>query len=152
STSQIKTINEPRCGLAEWKKGREKMKFNDCQVHSSESRSHERPSLKALMGVAAAMLILCCAAQAGTSPYKMCLTEVIGLPQSDGHGGFTFPRNPPVIDGVITGDTGWTNTFRYVFQNGTNNPYGAMQAIKKGNVVYFSFETIEDNEFDQYDS
>ena len=92
--------------------------------------------------------------------YKACFREVIGLPASDGHGGFTFPGTPPVIDGVVETDTGWTNAYRYVFGSGTPLDVAAMQVMKKttasGNspvtTLYFSFEINGDYDFDQYDS
>jgi len=86
------------------------------------------------------------------SPYKLCFPFVTGLPQPDGHGGFTNPGNPPVIDGVIPGDTGWTNAFRYIFKNGSNLPLGAVQANQKGNVLYFGFQVTSDYDFDQFDA
>src|ERR1700675_3242945 len=81
-----------------------------------------------LTGILATLLLCTCTAGATASPYKLCFNEVTGLPAPDGAGGFTFPLNPPAIDGEPDGDTGWTGAFRYVFQNGTNQPYGAFQA------------------------
>ncbi|SRR6266481_1185929 len=97
------------------------------------------------------MLLFSTLLQAGTAPYKMCFREVTGLPQPDGNGGFTNPRTPPQIDGVIDGDTGWTNAFRYVFDNGTHLPWGAALAIKKGSMIYLGFQVTADQDFNQYD-
>jgi hypothetical protein len=102
--------------------------------------------------VVVALLLFNGIAEATSSPYKLCFREVTGLPVPTGGGGFTLPMNPPDINGVIDGDTGWTGAFRYAFQNGTNLPYGAVQAIKQGNKLYFSFQITQDNDFNQYDS
>jgi hypothetical protein len=82
---------------------------------------------------------------------RVCFTQVTGVPQPDGHGGFTFPRNPPVIDGTIAGDTGWTSSFRYVFSNGTDSPDAAVQGIKDNDFIYLSFEVNNDLSYDDND-
>jgi len=53
---------------------------------------------------------------------------------------------PPTVDGNVATDNGWTNSFRYVFYNGTTTPDVIFQAIKDDCNVYLSFQVANDND------
>jgi hypothetical protein len=58
---------------------------------------------------------------------------------------------PPLVDGDINGDLGWTGAFRYVFGNGTLTPDVVVQAIRDGTSIYLSFEVNNDQAFEDQD-
>ncbi|HZT77424.1 MAG TPA: hypothetical protein VFA27_12290 [Vicinamibacterales bacterium] len=72
----------------------------------------------------------------------MCVTQYTGVP---------YNGNPPTTDGVVANDLGWTNAFRYVFQNGTTVPDGAVQVLKGTDKIYMSIEVNNDDSFDAED-
>lgn len=67
-----------------------------------------------------------------TPHYRSCLPDVVNTPD-------TYLL-PPVIDGVVTGDNGWTSAWRYVFNNGTPSPDVIVQEIRDAADLYLSFE------------
>src|SRR5581483_11986250 len=73
---------------------------------------------------------------------RMCVTQYTGVP---------YNGNPPTTDGVVANDLGWTNAFRYVFQNGTTVPDGAVQVLKGTDKIYMSIEVNNDDSFDAED-
>ena len=119
-----------------------------------------QPTRSAFLNITLLALLFCAMAPRASGQWKsspaaansrVCFTQVTGVPQPDGHGGFIFPRTPPVIDGVVAGDTGWTSSFRYVFSTGTPTPDVAVQGIKDNNFVYLSFEVNNDKTYDDND-
>ena len=76
--------------------------------------------------------------------YRLCFTQVVGLP-------ITNQNQPPTIDGLIVGDPGWTQAFRYEFGNGTGYPKGAVQGIKDATFLYLSVEIHNDATYDNSD-
>lgn len=73
---------------------------------------------------------------------RLCFVQYTGVP---------YNNAKPNVDGVVLGDLGWTNSFRYVFENGTSAADGAVQGIKDGDDVYLSFEVNKDVTFDAED-
>ncbi len=104
--------------------------------------------------VAAILLFFVLPLRGTQSNYRLCFTQVVGLP-------ITNPNQPPTIDGVISGDPGWTQAWRYVFGNGTNgpgctsgtpcSPNVAVQGIKDNTFLYLSFEVNHDHTYDDND-
>jgi len=88
------------------------------------------------------MLLLTVPLQALDANYRLCFKQYTGLPNA---------WNPPVIDGVIAGDAGWTDSFRYVFGNGTAIPDVVVQGIKDDNNLYLSFEVNYDTGYNDLD-
>src|SRR5947207_2544343 len=73
---------------------------------------------------------------------RMCVVPFQGVP---------YNSDPPKIDGVVPNDLGWTNAFRYVFQNGTMTPDGAVQTLRGNDKLYMSIEVNHDDSFDAED-
>jgi len=84
-----------------------------------------------------------CATQRATPNYKLCYTQVVGLP-------ITNPNQPPTIDGVVANDPGWHQAFRYVFNNGTPSS-NAVQGIRDNSFLYMSVEVNNDATYDDSD-
>jgi hypothetical protein len=96
---------------------------------------------------------------------QLCVPQVTGLPQSDGHGGFTFPNNAPNIiqnssanpfcapncSGDPAQDTGWFHAFRFRLENGTPAPDGAFQVNQQGSMLYFSFQIYNAADLNSFD-
>src|SRR5689334_19357616 len=97
------------------------------------------------LGALVAIWVLAfCAPLNGQLPnYKLCYTQVVGLP-------ITNPNQPPTIDGVVANDPGWHQAFRYVFNNGTPSS-NAVQGIRDNNFLYMSFEVNNDQSYDTAD-
>jgi hypothetical protein len=89
------------------------------------------------------ILAFCTPLNAQLANYKLCYTQVVGLP-------ITNPNQPPTIDGVVTNDPGWHQAFRYVFSNGTPSS-NAVQGIRDNNFLYMSFEVNNDGSYDDAD-
>jgi hypothetical protein len=89
------------------------------------------------------LLALCPLVHAQLANYKLCYTQVVGLP-------ITNPNQPPTIDGVVTNDPGWHQAFRYVFNNGTPSS-NAVQGIRDNNFLYMSVEVNNDATYDDAD-
>lgn len=59
----------------------------------------------------------------------------------------------PTIDGMLrSGDAGWLESFRYIFENGTEIPDAIVQGLKTGSAIYLSFEVNTDNTLDVQDA
>lgn len=58
---------------------------------------------------------------------------------------------PPITDGNVLGDVGWTGAFRYEFGNGTTTPHAVVQGIRDDNFIYLSFQANNDVSFDNED-
>lgn len=56
----------------------------------------------------------------------------------------------PTIDGLVTGDAGWTGSFTYLFEHGGSVPVGTMEGIADANYLYLYFEVTE-NSFNSED-
>jgi hypothetical protein len=80
---------------------------------------------------------------AGLANYKLCFPDVISTPDTW--------MQPPDVNGVITGDNGWTSSFRYILDNGTTAPDVIVQGIKDSSFIYLSFEVRDDPNFDDQD-
>jgi hypothetical protein len=89
------------------------------------------------------ILAFCTPLNAQLANYKLCYTQVVGLP-------ITNPNQPPTIDGVVTNDPGWHQAFRYVFSNGTPSS-NAVQGIRDNNFLYMSVEVNNDATYDDAD-
>lgn len=92
----------------------------------------------------AGLLIHSIPAQAWDANARFCFRDVINTP--DTH------TQPPNIDGIVSGDNGWTSAWRYVFNNGTFIPDVVVQGIKDNNFVYLSFEVNHDPTTDADDA
>ena len=92
----------------------------------------------------AIVLVVAVPLDATQSNYRLCFTQVVGLP-------ITNPNQPPTIDGIVSGDPGWTHSFRYVYGNGTAFPSAAVQGIKDDSSLYLSVEVNNDVTFDNFD-
>ncbi len=79
----------------------------------------------------------------GTPNYRFCFRDVVNTPD-------TY-MTPPVIDGTVVGDNGWTSAWRYVFNNGTTSPDVVVQGIKDATNIYLSFEVANDGDFNSAD-
>jgi hypothetical protein len=90
----------------------------------------------------AALLVACSVSPRSANPNLLCFTEATGVP---------YDSDPPNIDGVVAGDLGWTNAFRYVFPNGGFAPT-VMQGIRDSSNLYLSFEVNGDASWDNQDS
>src|SRR5947209_14430151 len=83
-------------------------------------------------------LLLTIPLEATDAHYRLCFTQVVGLP-------ITNPNQPPTIDGVVAGDPGWTQAFRYVWANGAGSPpNAALQGIRDNTYLYLSIEVNND--------
>lgn len=51
----------------------------------------------------------------------------------------------PTIDGLVTGDAGWTGAFTYLFEHGGSVPVGFMEGIADANYLYMYFEVTENS-------
>lgn len=87
--------------------------------------------------------------EATNANYRLCFTQVVGLP-------ITNPNQPPTIDGVVPGDPGWTQAFRYVWANGAGPapnvvipPNAALQGIRDNTYLYLSIEVNYDSALNQ---
>lgn len=81
--------------------------------------------------------------EATKANYRLCFTQVVGLP-------ITNPNQPPTIDGVVAGDPGWTQAFRYVWANGAAlPPNAALQGIRDNTYLYLSIEVNNDTSLNQ---
>jgi hypothetical protein len=98
-----------------------------------------------LLGALIAVWILtfCAPLNAQLPNYKLCYTQVVGLP-------ITNPNQPPTIDGVVANDPGWHQAFRYVFNNGTPSS-NAVQGIRDNSFLYMSVEVNNDATYDNSD-
>lgn len=90
------------------------------------------------------LLITACLPPVVSTPDTLCFPQTIGVP------GLSSPE--PVVDGVMSGDLGWTQSFRYLFVNGTTAPDAIVQGIKDSNFLYMSFEVNLDQTFDNDDA
>ena len=74
-----------------------------------------------------------------------CFKQFTGVPYNDA---------APAVDGILAGDLGWTNAFRYVRGNGSSVPDMAFQAIRDdvGKFLYLGFEVHNDSKFDDQDA
>ncbi|HET8889467.1 MAG TPA: hypothetical protein VFQ41_11235 [Candidatus Angelobacter sp.] len=88
-------------------------------------------------------VVFCAPLHAQLANYKLCYTQVVGLP-------ITNPNQPPTIDGVVANDPGWHQAFRYVFNNGTPSS-NAVQGIRDNNFLYMSVEVNNDATYDAAD-
>ncbi len=77
-----------------------------------------------------------------SNPNTLCFNPSVGVPGVSG---------PPTVNGVIAGDLGWTDSFRYLFVNGSTVPDTIAQGIKDNNNLYLSFEVNNDTSFDDND-
>lgn len=75
---------------------------------------------------------------------KLCFPDVINTPD-------TYMQ-PPVIDGKIDGDNGWTSAWRYAFNNGTYVHDVVVQGIKDASYIYLSFEVNNDLAYNANDA
>jgi len=89
------------------------------------------------------VLLLTCPAYARNANYRLCFPDVTW-----------FGGAAPVIDGNVSGDTGWRGAFRYIFDNKTNGttlPNVIAQGIKDPNNIYLSFELHKSDDFNDSD-
>ncbi len=93
--------------------------------------------------LALCIVVSCVPLHAQLANYKLCYTQVVGLP-------ITNPNQPPTIDGVVANDPGWHQAFRYVFNNGTPSS-NAVQGIRDNNFLYMSVEVNNDATYDDAD-
>ncbi len=119
------------------------MRINDLS-QSSNRPPHRKIYLFSFLLLAGALCLAVLPAEATLSNFRLCFTQVVGLP-------ITNPNQPPTIDGVISGDPGWTQAFRYVFGNGTPFSDVAVQGIKDNTFLYLSFEVNNDATYDDQD-
>jgi len=114
---------------------------NNVSARQSSSKYRKVFLLEAL----AAMLLMafCMPLNAQLANYKLCYTQVVGLP-------ITNPNQPPTIDGVVANDAGWHQAFRYVFNNGTPSS-NAVQGIRDNSFLYMSVEVNNDATYDNAD-
>src|SRR5690242_20480478 len=88
-------------------------------------------------------LLLTVPLEATKANYRLCFTQVVGLP-------ITNPNQPPTIDGVVAGDPGWTQAFRYVWANGAGlAPNAALHGIRDNTYLYLSIEVNNDTSLNQ---
>jgi hypothetical protein len=109
----------------------------------TQSSGNNRKVLLVGALVAVWLLAFCEAANAQLANYKLCYTQVVGLP-------ITNPNQPPTIDGVVANDPGWHQAFRYVFNNGTPSS-NAVQGIRDNSFLYMSVEVNNDATYDNSD-
>src|SRR6267154_931577 len=91
-------------------------------------------------------------ARARNDQYRLCFRQYTGIPFTWSPPNVTGFVTDPAIQGSIDNDKGWTNSFAYVFWNGTSIADGTVQAIKSGSTIYLSFEIKTDQTFDTEDS
>lgn len=108
-----------------------------------DREKHGRPQERLKISILAFVLLaaLEClpgAAWAWNANYRMCFPDVINTPD-------TY-RQPPVINGVVAGDNGWTSAWRYAFNNGTYVHDAVIQGIKDADYLYLSIEVNHDQE------
>lgn len=74
-----------------------------------------------------------------TQFFTICKRQSICFPS---HTGVPRDRRPPIIDGNITNDVGWTGAFRLNFDYGSNPSDVTIQTLKHAadNYIYLSFE------------
>lgn len=81
---------------------------------------------------------------------QLCAPKATGLPHDPS------PSKIPTIDGVVSGDHGWTGAWRYEFDNGTFVPNAVAQVITDPDPsqtnLYLSFEVNNDPDFDPGDA
>jgi hypothetical protein len=80
------------------------------------------------------------------APNTFCFAQATGVP---------YNPNPPTIDGVVAGnpgDLGWTNAFRYEFQNGSSVSDASVQGLRDSDYLYLSFEVRNDVTLDNEDA
>lgn len=97
----------------------------------------------ALVSLFALALIVPGELWAWNANHRFCFPDVINTPD-------TY-HQPPVIDGVIAGDNGWTSAWRYAFNNGTYVHDAVVQGIKDSNYLYLSIEVNHDQELNLED-
>ncbi|MCU1255688.1 MAG: hypothetical protein JWM83_1987 [Candidatus Angelobacter sp.] len=114
---------------------------NNISAMQSSSKYRKVFLLEAL--VAILVMALCMPLNAQLANYKLCYTQVVGLP-------ITNPNQPPTIDGVVANDPGWHQAFRYVFNNGTPSS-NAVQGIRDNSFLYMSVEVNNDATYDNAD-
>ena len=86
------------------------------------------------------------AASAWQQNWKSCFKVAEGVDSGMGFSG------PPVIDGQIVDDLGWTRAWRYVFHNGTPIHDVAVQVAKDTSYIYMSFEINNDSALNATDT
>jgi hypothetical protein len=98
-----------------------------------------------VFAVVIAVLTMVVPLGATNANYRLCFTPVVGLP-------ITNPNQPPTINGVISGDPGWTQAFRYVWANGMGSlPNAALQGIRDNTFLYLAIEVNNDAALDNTD-
>src|SRR5258708_27093377 len=97
--------------------------------------------------VAAFMLYLApfTAVRAADATQPFCIPQVVNVPGPNW-------LQPPTIDGVVSGDLGWTSARQHVFVNGTPVFDVEIQALRDASFLYFSFEVNNDTQFDATDA
>ena len=81
--------------------------------------------------------------------FRLCSRQNLCFPSFGGLNNF-----PPVIDGKVESDLGWSKAFRNTHFNGTNLMHLSVQALrhKTDPFIYLSFEVKNDNAFDNDDA
>lgn len=117
------------------------------EMLSTRSRYHARQSgirSSVVLLFAGLLLLQSGSAWAWNSNYGLCFPEVINVPGTSG--GVSTYLQPPAINGVIDGDTGWTRAWRYSFNNGSYVHDAVVQGIKNNDYLYLSFEVNQDQD------
>ena len=114
---------------------------------NSRETTSRRPSqwLRRFCLTLIAILTLCVAAGARNAFDLICFPDISSFQLVNGN-------QPPTIDGVITGDLGWTGASTYVFGNGATIPDVIVQGLRDhtNSNLYLSIQANNMMDWDQF--
>ncbi|HEX5749535.1 MAG TPA: hypothetical protein VFZ09_25120 [Archangium sp.] len=102
-------------------------------------------STRASMKRAALLLVvgLALLPERALAQQRLCFPEATALPGEPA---------TPTVDGKVQGDMGWSSAFRYVFENASPGPHGALQGLRTPSDFFLSIEVNGDTGFDEDDT